>query len=75
MKKFYCEKCGKEVAKIIKGSLIKKETVFLCGDCMFQLQLADSVMQDKINPHKTNSSKYDLPPGFEDIFGGWFNKK
>jgi hypothetical protein len=33
MKELYCDRCGKVAAKLETGSMIKKNSIIICGDC------------------------------------------
>jgi transposase-like protein len=57
--KKYCHNCGKCVALLKEGSKMLPGAVFLCQSC--NTRRVDLLKKTKA---------YDLPEGFEEIFGG-----
>ena len=45
--KINCKRCGTHLGDIKPGSVLKKGTVFLCGDCNDIYKLADSMVQSR----------------------------
>jgi hypothetical protein len=59
--KKYCHNCGKCVALLKEGSKMLPGAVFLCQSCNTR-RVASELMR--------KNEKYDLPEGFDEIFGG-----
>lgn len=66
MRKIYCYKCQCYLGEI-RDATLKKGILFLCAICYNKTQMKDY--------NKTKTKSYDLPPGFEDLFGGFGRSK
>jgi DNA-directed RNA polymerase subunit RPC12/RpoP len=62
MRVIKCASCFKEVAKVEKGSLIKKGAAMLCKDCESMRRAVERLVKNK-------------QPDYSDIFGGMFGPK
>ena len=63
-RKIYC-KCGVYLG-IIRDATLRKGIVYLCEKCDIKRVASDLLKVGK---------KYDLPEGFDDLFGSSFGKK
>jgi len=62
-KEIFCNECNKKIGELSKGSMIKKDVVFFCGECNYQRLLR------KNDPAKNTENP------FNDIFNDIFNGK
>ena len=65
---YFCQECGKLIAKIKKGSFLSKEIVFLCSNCY--LPLEDDSVEDAGNKSQSSYTS----ASFEELFGNIFRK-
>ena len=67
MKEFRCKRCNVYLGEMTQGK-IKKGTSTLCTECHDAYKVYETLAGEKYG-NKSGSGKYDMPEGFEEIFG------
>jgi hypothetical protein len=67
MKELRCLKCDVYLGEMEKGKIHKK-AVILCTECHDAYKVYETLAGEKYG-NKSGSGKYDMPEGFEEIFG------